>query len=79
MSRRNLDWLTANCTGTLLRCSADSRRMKPRLRAMSRFIMGPAKQAVMAMLLSPRLAMAEFVDRSPIELPHARTVSPKTS
>lgn len=39
---------------------------------------GPAKHAVIAMLLSPRRAMATSVTRSPIELPHASTVSPST-
>lgn len=37
---------------------------------------GPAKHAVMAMLANPLRAMVMLADKSPIELPHAKTVSP---
>ena len=41
------------CTGVLLTCWADRKRMKPRLRAMRMLMIGPAKHAVIAMLLKP--------------------------
>ena len=53
--------------------------MNPRPSDSRRLMIGPAKQAVMAMLLRPRLAMALLVDKSPTEFPHARTVIPSTS
>mmetsp|Transcript_9858 Transcript_9858/g.24589 ORF Transcript_9858/g.24589 Transcript_9858/m.24589 type:complete len:205 (-) Transcript_9858:188-802(-) len=38
---------------------------------------GPAKEAVIETLPSPRLAMARLLLKSPTELPHAMTVIPK--
>ena len=55
------------------------RRMKPKLRAIRRLKIGPAKQAVMAMLLRPFRAIVVLVERSPTEFPHASTVRPSTS
>mmetsp|Transcript_7529 Transcript_7529/g.26293 ORF Transcript_7529/g.26293 Transcript_7529/m.26293 type:complete len:295 (+) Transcript_7529:754-1638(+) len=51
---------------------------KPTPRPTSMLKTGPAKHAVMAMLPRPFLAMATFVEKSPTELPHARTVMPRT-
>mmetsp|Transcript_22721 Transcript_22721/g.40486 ORF Transcript_22721/g.40486 Transcript_22721/m.40486 type:complete len:201 (-) Transcript_22721:1899-2501(-) len=71
--------LESRRAGTALFPLALNHRANPRPQPTSRLNSGPAKHAVSAMLLSPLLAMAMLVERSPMELPHASTVRPSTA
>ena len=55
-------------------CAANPENPKPRPTRMLK--MGPAKQAVMAMLAKPFLAMAMLALKSAMEFPQAKMVSP---
>lgn len=70
---------TFRVTWELLTPVEASKRMKPKPRAMRRLKIGAAKQAVMAMLLSPFRAIEVLVEKSPTEFPQANTVRPSTS
>ena len=53
------------------------RERKPKPTPTSKLNDGPAKLAVVAMSPNPLRAIATFAERSPKELPHASTVTPK--
>ena len=55
------------------------RVVKPNPSPIRRLNTGPAKQAVIAILARPFLAMVTLADRSAMELPQARIVKPITA